>query len=117
MSLHAWTAVGLAAAALTSTSFIPQIFAQLRNPEHTRVSYGTLGAFLLGSALWIGYGLHLRDWIIIGANLFVASNLAFLFVLQAGKDFTPGKKGGFPTGKESVAAKNTPDRQSSGDVG
>lgn len=79
---YGWTLIGLTAAFLTSTSFIPQIFLRLRNPRHARMSYGTLLAFLGGAALWTSYGLHLRDWIIVAANLFIFSNLLFLAILQ-----------------------------------
>jgi MtN3 and saliva related transmembrane protein len=78
-----WSAVGLAAAALTATSFIPQIISQLRRPDCSRVSYGTLSAFILGATLWTAYGVHLRDAIIIGANLFILSTLIILVCLQA----------------------------------
>lgn len=81
-----WSWIGLAAAALTSTSFLPQIVTQLRHPDRARVSYGTLGAFILGAFLWAAYGVHLGDRIIIGANGFILSNLLFLLGLQIYRD-------------------------------
>ncbi len=81
-----WAAIGVAAACLTATSFIPQLLTQWRHPERARVAYGTVAAFLLGSALWTAYGIHLRDPIIIGANCFVFTNLAVLAVLQVLRD-------------------------------
>jgi MtN3 and saliva related transmembrane protein len=83
---HLWALIGTAAAALTATSFIPQIITELRHPNRARVAYGTLGAFIAGSALWAAYGFHLRDWIIIGANLFILSNLILLTLLQLSRD-------------------------------
>jgi MtN3 and saliva related transmembrane protein len=77
-----WTIIGLAAALLTSTSFIPQLLLRLRKPAEARLSYGTLAAFLAGSLLWAAYGVHLRDMIIIGANVFIFSNLVLLAGLQ-----------------------------------
>lgn len=77
-----WSAVGLAAALLTSTSFIPQLVLRLRRPDAARLSFGTLAAFLGGVILWTAYGLHLRDWIIIGANVFVFLNLSAIAVVQ-----------------------------------
>jgi MtN3 and saliva related transmembrane protein len=81
-----WTVMGTAAAALTATSFIPQLVIQWRHPDRARVAYGTLAAFLLGSALWTGYGLHLKDPIIVGANCFILLNLTALTVLQVVRD-------------------------------
>jgi len=81
-----WPVIGVIAASLTATSFIPQIITQWRHPDRARVAYGTLAAFMLGSALWACYGIHLWDWIIIGANLFIFTNLGFLVVLQLLRD-------------------------------
>jgi MtN3 and saliva related transmembrane protein len=82
MSLSFWPLVGIGAAVLTSTSFIPQTITRWRHPEHSRVSYATLVIFMLGSLLWAAYGIHLRDAIIIGANAFILTNLLFLALLQ-----------------------------------
>lgn len=78
----AWSLVGLAAAFFTSTSFIPQLIQRWKNPAHARISYGTLGTFLCGTTLWAAYGIHLGDWIIIGANSFVFLNVSALMLLQ-----------------------------------
>ncbi|MEW6516130.1 MAG: PQ-loop domain-containing transporter [candidate division FCPU426 bacterium] len=77
-----WAAVGVAAAALTSTSFVPQLLLRLRRPDAARMSFGTLGTFLAGVTLWGVYGIYLRDWIIIGANLFIFLNLAAIAIVQ-----------------------------------
>ena len=77
-----WPAVGLSAAALTSTAFIPQLILRIRNPGQARVAYGSLGAFMLGASLWAAYGVHLGDWIIIGANIFIILNLGVLAAVQ-----------------------------------
>ncbi len=77
-----WTAVGVAAAALTATSFVPQLVLRLRRPDAARISFGTLATFLTGVVLWTAYGIHLQDWIIIGANLFIFLNLGAIAVIQ-----------------------------------
>jgi MtN3 and saliva related transmembrane protein len=84
-----WSVIGIFAALLTATSFIPQIIVRLRHPALARVSLVTLVIFMLGCTLWIAYGIHLRDKIIIGANIFILSNVLFLFLLQC---FQPGSK-------------------------
>jgi MtN3 and saliva related transmembrane protein len=80
-----WTILGILAALLTATSFIPQIIVRLRNPSQARISWVTLGIFMLGCALWIAYGFHLQDNIVIGANIFILSNVLILFLLQCQK--------------------------------
>ena len=77
-----WSVVGLVAAFFTSTSFIPQTIARLRNPGHARVSYLTLGTLGLGAFLWLLYGIYRQDGIIIGANGFIDINLVLLAVIQ-----------------------------------
>ncbi len=80
--VNPWSWVGLIAAVFTSTSFIPQTIARLRHPEEVRVSYLTLGTLGGGAFLWLLYGIHLRDWIIIGANGFIDANLLLLAGIQ-----------------------------------
>ena len=80
--VNVWPVVGLCAAALTSTSFIPQLVLRLRRPGQARVAYGTLGAFMLGASFWTAYGVHLEDWIIIGANIFIFINLGAIALVQ-----------------------------------
>ncbi len=77
-----WTLVGVAAAALTSTSFIPQLLLRLRRPGQARLAFSTLFIFVLGASLWTAYGFHRRDAIIIGANLLVIVTLAAIAVVQ-----------------------------------
>ncbi len=86
MIISLWSFIGLGAALLTSTSFVPQLFLQLKNPAHARVSYLTLFQFSLGALLWTGYGIHLHDWIIIAANLFILANLLAIAAVQWVRD-------------------------------
>jgi MtN3 and saliva related transmembrane protein len=80
--INTWSFIGLAAAVFTSTSFIPQTITRLRDPKQARVSYLTLGTLGFGAFLWLLYGIHLRDWIIIGANGFIDTNLVLLAGIQ-----------------------------------
>lgn len=77
-----WTMIGTAAAVFTSTSFIPQLVLRLRQPQHAKMSYGTLVTFIIGAGLWTAYGIHLHDAIIIGANIFVLATLISIAVIQ-----------------------------------
>ena len=72
-----WTIVGIAAASLTMAGFIPQIIKMWKTHSVKDVSGLTLVQFSVGSTLWLLYGIHLRDFIIIGAN---AISLAALLI-------------------------------------
>ena len=60
--------LGLAAAVLTTGSFVPQAVLTLRTRDVSGISLGMYGAFTAGVALWLAYGLMLRDWPIVLAN-------------------------------------------------
>jgi len=60
--------LGLAAAVLTTGSFVPQALLTLRTRDVSGISLGMYSAFTTGVALWLAYGLMLRDWPIVLAN-------------------------------------------------
>jgi MtN3 and saliva related transmembrane protein len=72
-----WTIVGIAAASLTMFGFVPQIIKMWKTHSVKDVSGLTLLQFSAGSALWMLYGIHLQDFIVVGAN---AISLAALFI-------------------------------------
>jgi len=76
-----WSAVGIAAALLTMFGFVPQIIKMWRTKSAEDVSGLTLLQFSVGGSLWIAYGLHLRDFIIAGANIVSLSTLFITLVL------------------------------------
>jgi MtN3 and saliva related transmembrane protein len=60
--------IGSAAAILTTTAFIPQVW-QIWRTRHTKdISLGMYIAFTTGVALWLLYGILLGSWPIIIAN-------------------------------------------------
>ena len=63
-----WSIVGTGAAILTMFSFIPQIIKITRKKSASDVSLVMLWQLTCGVSLWILYGIHLRDAIIIIAN-------------------------------------------------
>jgi MtN3 and saliva related transmembrane protein len=63
-----WTLVGSSAAVLTMFSFVPQIIKAMKTESVKDVSLVTLVQLSLGVILWIAYGIHLNDKIIIIAN-------------------------------------------------
>ncbi|MBP6833088.1 MAG: SemiSWEET family sugar transporter [Deltaproteobacteria bacterium] len=61
--------IGYVAATLTTASFVPQALLIYKTRNVTGISLGMYGAFTVGIALWLAYGLLLRAWPIVGANL------------------------------------------------
>ena len=76
-----WFFIGLAAAALTTFSFLPQIFKVLQHKSVKDVSVITLFQFSLGVILWAIYGMYLKNSIIIIANLVSLFTLIILLFL------------------------------------
>jgi MtN3 and saliva related transmembrane protein len=76
-----WTFIGVSAACLTMFSFFPQILKILRTRSARDVSIITLLQLSLGVTLWIAYGVHLKDPIIITANSVTLLSLGFLLFL------------------------------------
>jgi MtN3 and saliva related transmembrane protein len=70
-----WTIVGMAAASLTMTGFFPQVIKMWKTRSVKDVSGLTLVIFSVGAALWMLYGIHLQDLIIIGANAIALATL------------------------------------------
>jgi|GEM_PF-377587 len=74
MSLF-WTTVGVAAAALTSFGFLPQIRKMWKTRCVRDVSLGTFLQFSAGVSLWALYGLGRSDPVIVIANLITLGTL------------------------------------------
>jgi len=62
-------------------SFIPQIIKSLRTKSVKDISEITLFQMLLGAILWAAYGVHLRDTVIITANLVTLITLSILLIM------------------------------------
>ena len=61
--------VGIMAAVCTTASFVPQAVKTLKTKETKDLSLGMYSIFTLGVALWLGYGIWIRDIPIILANV------------------------------------------------
>ena len=72
--------LGFAAAALTTSSFVPQALLTLRTRDVSGISVAMYSAFTLGVALWLVYGIVLRSWPIVVANALTVA-LAFTILL------------------------------------
>lgn len=76
-----WTIVGSSAATLTMLSFIPQIVRSLKTRSVKDVSPVMLFQLSIGVSLWMFYGAHLKDPIIILANGITLLSLMVLIFL------------------------------------
>ncbi|MEH2337327.1 SemiSWEET transporter [Nostoc sp.] len=75
------TIIGLAAATLTTTAFLPQMFQIWRTKSAEDVSFIMLITFILGVFLWLIYGIYLQALPIIVANsLTLFFNLIILWL-------------------------------------
>ncbi|MFH1202713.1 MAG: SemiSWEET transporter [Candidatus Omnitrophota bacterium] len=76
-----WSMLGIIAASLTMFAFIPQIIKAVKTKSVKDVSIITLFQLSLGVSLWVLYGIHLADAIIILANSFTLLSLIILLYL------------------------------------
>ena len=67
LTLMDW--LGYAAASLTTTAFLPQAWLTFRTRNVSGISLGMYAVFTLGVLLWLAYGVMLKAWPLIAANL------------------------------------------------
>jgi MtN3 and saliva related transmembrane protein len=75
-------AVGLAAGALTTLAFVPQVIKVFRTRSTRDISLPTFAALVLGTALWLAYGILLGEIPLIVAN---GASLALVSAVLWGK--------------------------------
>jgi MtN3 and saliva related transmembrane protein len=76
-----WEIVGFSAAALTSFGFFPQVIKIYKTKSVQDISLLALIQFTVGISLWVMYGIHLRNIVIICANVVTLLVLASAFTL------------------------------------
>lgn len=74
--------LGYCAATLTTLSFLPQALLTLRTRNVAGISLGMYGAFTLGVALWLAYGLVLAQWPIVIANALTLVLASVILVMK-----------------------------------
>ncbi|MEJ1968098.1 MAG: SemiSWEET transporter [Rhizomicrobium sp.] len=80
------TAVGLAAAFCTTAAFLPQVIQTWRTRSTKDLSLPMFSLYTTGIALWLAYGLFLRDVPLIASNgvTLVLSGTLLYFKLRHG---------------------------------
>jgi MtN3 and saliva related transmembrane protein len=76
------TAVGVAAAACSMSSFVPQILKILRERDASAVSTRMYLVTVTGFAAWIVYGLMIGSWPVAGSNIVNCALAATVLVLK-----------------------------------
>jgi MtN3 and saliva related transmembrane protein len=77
------TVLGVAAAAMTSLSYIPQVRKALPRGSTDDLSFKTLIILGVGLALWILYGVIKRDWVVVFANCIGCGLVVTLLIFKA----------------------------------
>jgi len=75
-------AIGLVASVLLSVSVIPQVLKSWRTKKVEDISLAMIGMFLVGFALWIGYGLLTRELPIVLLNAVSLVSMALTLALK-----------------------------------
>ena len=65
--------LGYLAASLTTLSFAPQAWLIFRTRNVAGVSLGMYGAMTAGVVLWLVYGVLIRSWPLVAANVVTLS--------------------------------------------
>ena len=74
--------IGFVAAALTTSSFIPQAIKTFRSRDTQSISLGMYVIFTIGIACWLAYGVMLESWPMIIANLITLSLAAAILGMK-----------------------------------
>jgi MtN3 and saliva related transmembrane protein len=74
------TITGIAAAIITTSSWLPQVWRTIRSRSTKDFSWGYLAMFCIGTSLWLAYGILREDPAIIAAN---GITLALVMVIAA----------------------------------
>jgi MtN3 and saliva related transmembrane protein len=74
--------IGYAAAALTTIAFVPQAWKTWKTRSAAGVSLRMYAIFTTGVALWLAYGLLIRAWPVVIANIVTLALALFILVMR-----------------------------------
>jgi MtN3 and saliva related transmembrane protein len=75
-------AVGYIAATLTTIAFVPQAWKTWKTRSAAGVSLRMYAIFTAGVALWLVYGLMIRAWPVVIANIVTLVLALFILVMR-----------------------------------
>lgn len=61
--------MGYVAAVMTTAAFVPQAIKTMRSRNTRDISLSMYAVFTVGIAFWLGYGIWLNSWPMIGSNI------------------------------------------------
>ena len=76
------TTIGMIAAILTTSAFLPQAIKTIRTKHTKDISLWTYLILVLGLALWFVYGLLITDWPVILANSITLVFVGIIFGMK-----------------------------------
>ena len=82
MALSTHDSLGLAAGALTTVAFVPQIVRILKTRSAYDISWWLFGILAAGSVLWLWYGISLGSLPLIATNVVTLSLQLAIFWLK-----------------------------------
>ncbi|MFO1322952.1 MAG: SemiSWEET transporter [Burkholderiales bacterium] len=82
MTLDPVDLLGLAAGALTTVAFVPQVVRIVRTRSAYDISWWLFGILAVGSALWLWYGIRLRALPLIVTNVVTLTLQLAIFWLK-----------------------------------
>jgi MtN3 and saliva related transmembrane protein len=74
--------LGSLAALLTTAAFVPQAWLTFRTRDVSGISLGMYSVFTLGVLLWLAYGVLLKAWPLILANLLTLMLAAGILLMK-----------------------------------
>ena len=76
------TTIGMIAAILTTSAFLPQAIKTIRTKHTKDISLWTYLILVMGLALWFVYGLLITDWPVILANSITLVFVGIIFGMK-----------------------------------
>lgn len=77
-----YAVIGYTAGFCTTLSFVPQVIRVWRTRHTDDIAWGWLIIFQVGLALWLAYGVILRNWPMILANSVTMTLCSILMVMK-----------------------------------
>jgi MtN3 and saliva related transmembrane protein len=81
--------IGYIAACCTTVAFVPQAYVALKHRDTKSLSLGMYVIFTFGILLWLLYGIHKRDWALIGSNSVTGLLSALILLTKLRYDVFP----------------------------
>ena len=78
-----WETIGILAAVLVTAGWLPEVIQGFRTRKLRDVAWWLLIIELAGAALFLAYGLHIQDSIVIGVNISVGLMILLLILMKA----------------------------------